>query len=158
MIFSVTQLTTPTLYVPACGSHSPASQQSLLPACLHDSIWVYLHAQAPPSPPSRGYPLVCGMPPSASDTYSSRCGRQPHHWKAVMADLWGSEGISDPGVSGTVLICVQTLPTARWDHQCTRYDWRHSQEVVRPGGGVHARMQSTMVQKYDINIIIGLVN
>ena len=36
-----------------------------------------------------------------------------------MADLWGSEGVSDPGVPGAVFVFVQTLPlsTARWDSQ-----------------------------------------
>ena len=77
---------------------------------------------------------------------SSRCARQPHHWEKVVADLWGSQGVSDPGVPGVVLMCVQTLPlpSARWDSQCASNDWRHTWEVVRPGGGVHARTKSIL--------------
>ena len=46
----------------------------------------------------------------------------------------GVEVVSDPGISGAVLMCVQTLPlpTARRDSQCARNDRGHSREVVRP--------------------------
>ena len=41
-----------------------------------------------------------------------------------MANFRGSEGVSDPGVSGAVLMCVQTLPlpTTRQDSQCAGDD------------------------------------
>ena len=40
--------------------------------------------------------------------------------KNFLVNFRGSEGVSDPGVSGAVLLCVQTLPlpTARRDSQC----------------------------------------
>ena len=106
---TVNQLTTPT-----CGSSSPSSSMVSPPcSCLRDSIWVHL------CPGPQGLLIgLCGMPLSASGTNSSRCARHFYHWEEVVADMWGSERVSDPGVSGADLMCVQTLPllTARWDN------------------------------------------
>ena len=68
--------------------------------------------------------------------------------KELLANFRRSEGVSDPGVSGAVLMCVQTLPLprARRDSQCAGNDRGHSREVVRPGGGVHARAQSNSIK------------
>ena len=114
--------------------HHPSATRYLL---KHDSIRVYL------CPSSSHYPgasarIGCGMP---QHRYLVVLNIECHHWEEVLADLWGSEVVSDPGVSGPVLICVQTLPlpTARLDSQCAGNDWGHSWEVVRPGGGVYAR-------------------
>ena len=44
--------------------------------------------------------------------------------KHFLVNFRRSEGVSDPGVSGAVLMCVQTLPlpTARRDSQCAGDD------------------------------------
>ena len=132
---SIAQLTTPT-----CGSSSPAPQWSLLPACIHDSIRVYLCPGSPHHPGAAHWSVVCHI---QHQVPSSRCARQPHYWEEVVADLWGSEGVSDPGVPGAVLMCVQKLPlpTARRDSQCASNDRRHTREMVWTREGVHARME-----------------
>ena len=101
------------------------------------AIFEFICAQAPRTTQGLLIGLLCHL---QHQVPSSRNTRQCHHWEEVLADLWGSEVVSDPGVSGPVLICVQTLPlpTARLDSQCAGNDWGHSWEVVRPGGGVYA--------------------
>ena len=125
--------------------HSSAPQWSLFSACLYDSVWVHLCPGSSHYPGAAHWSVVCHL---QHQVPSSRHSRQSHHWEEVLADLWGSQGVSDPGVSGAVLMCVQTLPlpTARRDSQCAGNDWGHSWEVVRPGGGVYARTKTVLAQ------------
>ena len=74
----------------------------------------------------------------------------------ILADLWRSEGFFYPNVLGDFLMCVQMLPlpTARRDSQCAGNDWRHSWEVVRPGGGVYGRTKSVLWKHWFIQLYI----
>ena len=116
--------------------HSSAPQWSLFSACLHDSVWVHLCPGSSHYPGAAHWFVVCNLQHQILCYWHSW---QSHHWEEVLADLWRSQGVSDSGVSGAVLMCDKTLPlpTARRDSQCAGNDWRHSWEVVRPGGGVY---------------------
>ena len=125
--------------------HSSAPQWSLLSACLHDSVWVHLCPGSSHYPGAAHWSVVCHLQHQVPTSRLSRCVSL---WKDFLASFPRSEGVSDPGVSGAVLMCVQTLllPTARRDSQCAGDDWGHSWQVVRPGGGVHARAQSNPIR------------
>ena len=88
-------------------NHSTASQWSFFFACLNDSIWVYLCPGSSHYPGAAHWSVVCHL---QHQVPSSRPFRKCPHWEEDLADLWRSEGVSDPCVSGAVLVCVQILP------------------------------------------------
>ena len=101
---TVNQLRTPT-----CGSSSTSSSMVSPPcSCLHDSIWVHLCPGPLHHPGVAHWSMwyatfsIRYLVVSVLDTF--------YHWEKVLADMWGNERVSDPGVSGADLMCVQTLP------------------------------------------------
>ena len=121
----------------------------LLSACLYDSVWVHLCPGSSHYPGAAHWSVVCLL---QHQVLSCRHSRQSHHWEEVLADLWGSEVVSDSGVLGAVLVYVQTLPlpTARRDSQCAGDDRGHSWQVVRPGGGVYARTKRVLSHHHNV--------
>ena len=129
----MTQSTTPT-----CGLLFPSSSMSLSSLLVSMTVFEFISAQAPRT--TQG--LLIGL------------------WYATFSIRYLVVGILNQLiierrswllcegvmvflilVSLVLFSCIQTLslPTARRDSQCAGNDWRHSWEVVRPGGGVYAR-------------------